>query len=89
MAIWGEVFSGMRLEDFYIGDGELEEGFQTGSETEELRCGFLDATLGMVGWYFNIKLDYELCKLVGALTVVTVVLCSGSLVAFVMWAFRS
>lgn len=44
VAIWGEVFSGMRLEDFYIGDGELEEGFQTGSETEELRCGFLDAT---------------------------------------------
>lgn len=44
MAICGEVFSGMRLEDFYIGDGELEEGFQTGSETEELRCGFLDAT---------------------------------------------
>lgn len=43
----------------------------------------------MVGWYFNIKLDYELCKLVGSLTVVTVVLCSGSLVAFVMWAFRS
>lgn len=44
--------------------------------------------LGMVGWYFNIKPDYELCKLMGALTVVTVVLCS-SLVAFVMWAFRS
>lgn len=44
MAIWGEVFSGMRLEDVYIRDGELKEGFQTGSETEELRCGFLDTT---------------------------------------------